>query len=832
MIKALMTCFFLVFSIQINAQLWTSMIDQQENYYDIVKEADRYFAQEGKNDKRGYKAFRRWEEQMSYKVGRTGVLRNFSALNYSVYKKLKKADSRSTHGTWTEVGPFNYTDTTSSQGGIGRVNRLTIDPANAYILWAGTPAGGLWKSTNGGSTWTPYSAGLGPTGMSGVVIDHTNSNIMYMLTGDGERAYSSSIGVLKSTDGGASWGPTGLAFDYEYTETDFWSAPERLYKIIMHPTNPLILYVCGLGGVWKTSNGGSTFAKIYTGVVYDIEFSPDDPEVVYGGGFSSVFKKHPTADTFWPIVYSQDSSFRVEITVSPDDPSAVYALFSHSVKGFGGVVKSDDYGNTGSWTVMSTTPNILSGHGSGADSAHQVYSGNFELLADPDNASILYAAGINLWKSSDSGATWTRKTFWDKADPAPYVHADFIDLIFRDGTLYAVNDGGIYKTSDGADTWLEITSGLSIATFYQIDVQSNKYVGGTQDNGTFSGSVSDPLGVHDYGGDGFGAAYQTTNTNIRYISSQSYIHRIELDDFDNVSPFGLTGNKYWNTRIHMHTAIPEDVFVSSDRQLNLGTGDGDSFSWDSLRTASILTDNIRNYVQGEDNADIMYVTSKTLVIKTENVNANPPTWLPLNITYITEAQPADVEVDPMDAERVWITLDGYEAGEKVYYSYNGGSNWENISGSLPNIPIYSILYQPGSNDGLYIGTELGIYYRNADMSDWIYFSNGLPFTQINDLDTDGSYLYAGTFGRGIWRSSLYSSCPPVLTLTPENDPSTPYTIGKQIMHASNYIHSTRIIQGGIGTEVYYNAGSYIDLKDGFWGKQGNFLNVKVEGCPD
>ena len=74
MIKALMTCFFLVFSIQMNAQLWTSMIDQQENYYDIVKEADRYFAQEGKNDKRGYKAFRRWEEQMSYKVGRTGKI--------------------------------------------------------------------------------------------------------------------------------------------------------------------------------------------------------------------------------------------------------------------------------------------------------------------------------------------------------------------------------------------------------------------------------------------------------------------------------------------------------------------------------------------------------------------------------------------------------------------------------------------------------------------------------------------------------------------------------------------------------------------------------------
>ena len=147
------------------------------------------------------------------------------------------------------------------------------------------------------------------------------------------------------------------------------------------------------------------------------------------------------------------------------------------------------------------------------------------------------------------------------------------------------------------------------------------------------------------------------------------------------------------------------------------------------------------------------------------------------------------------------------------------------------MPIRCIGYQPGSNDGIYIGTEIGVYYTNAAIPDWIYFSNHFPNVVVRDIEISSTHVFAGTWGRGIWRSELYSSCQTDLVLTPANDPSNPLSIGEQHYSASHSITSTREVTGGFA-DITYSAGNFIDLKPGFLAEKNNFIIAKPDGCPD
>ncbi|MDX1406505.1 MAG: hypothetical protein R3330_00180, partial [Saprospiraceae bacterium] len=140
-------------------------------------------------------------------------------------------------------------------------------------------------------------------------------------------------------------------------------------------------------------------------------------------------------------------------------------------------------------------------------------------------------------------------------------------------------------------------------------------------------------------------------------------------------------------------------------------------------------------------------------------------------------------------------------------------------------------YHPGSDDDIYIGTEIGVFFKDASLgiADWLYFSTYLPNTMVNDLVIEDGYVYAGTFGRGMWRSPVYS-CPGTLSLTPANDPNTG-SIGQREFNAVLSITSSRVIQGNTA-DVKYGAGDHIDLVPGFWAKSGNALEAKVEGCPN
>jgi hypothetical protein len=234
---------------------------------------------------------------------------------------------------------------------------------------------------------------------------------------------------------------------------------------------------------------------------------------------------------------------------------------------------------------------------------------------------------------------------------------------------------------------------------------------------------------------------------------------------------------------------------------------------------------------GTSNTNRLYASYLSTINMSTNAGTswtNVSAGLPgITISYIT--------VNPDNSAEVYVTLSGYTAGQKVYRSLNGGSTWTNISGSLPNVPANCIVYQDNNYspaEALYVGTDIGVFYRDANHSDWIPFRNGLPTVPVFDLEINytSSRLTAGTYGRGLWRSELYTSCPGWYYLVPANDPSNPNFTGFQFYESSDSIMSSRTITGGLGTDVTYKANNYIRLTTGFHARENNLFQAKLGPC--
>jgi len=837
----ILICFAFLPALLIGQENWSNIITQDKPYSQILNECESYFSalghgngkNESESDESEYNQYRRWKQVMDSRAMPNEKLKNYAAIHTDAYfrSRLAAGKNRSTTGDWENIGPFDqYGSDTWSGGGMGRVICTGFHPTNNNIFWVGTASGGLWKTTDGGLNWTPICDALASIGITSIVVHPTNPNIMYILTGDGNASDCASVGIFKTIDGGLSWMPTGLNF----------SASEKLYgyKLIMHPTNPEVLFV-GFrnNGMYRTANGGATFVQEIQAdtTVWDIEFIPGDPNQILASTNMGLMRSINGGLTW---IVDNDPSFptsfeRMAVAISPSQPGNVYVIFGGdtNVNGtFRGCFKSTDYG--GSFQMQSNTPNILGGATDGNNGTDQAWR-DLSIIVDPLNDSRLYAGGVNVWKSEDSGLTWGRETWWThNFEPLdPFVHADQQCFYWQGTTLFTNNDGGVFKSTDYGNDWTDLSSGLGIGQFYQIDILNNEYIGGLQDNGTMEGTMNNIQSHEILGGDGFGCVWHTGDNSIKYLSVQDAIIRRQ---FGSNIYIWEESNAFWYVQIEMHTTNPDYFFINSSNNLFRGHQNGPiwNFEWEDLNTSTALGSGIRAFSQCTSNPEVMYVISYNDIIKTENLSASTPAWETLPNPILDSANVCEIVVDPNNANRVWIAADKYKAGVKIFYSDNGGDTWLNISGSIENVPVRSIAYATGANAGLYVGTEIGMYFKGDAMTDWVPFANFLPNTMVMDIVISGGYVYAGTHGRGIWRSHLYTPCPTTLTLTQANDPSNPPSIGTQWYFVSNTISSSRIIPGTIGNEIYYISGIKTDLLPGFRGEAGSFVEIKVDGCPD
>lgn len=745
----------LCLSVSLFSQAWITNIEKKNpSFFDIRDAFYRHIKGKNLKDVNGWKQFKRWEWFWQSRVDAKGY---FDAMKLWEAIKEKKQRFRiagqSVSSNWTELGPVQVPGANISIGvaGLGRINCITFDPNNLNIIWVGSPSGGLWKSTNGGSTWSTSTDNLPNIGISWIVIDPNNTNIMYLATGDGDAGDTYCIGVLKSTDGGNNWNTTGL----QPGVSSYW----RMRKLLMHPTNSNTLLAAVNLGIYKTTNGGTSWTNKKSGDFKDIEVNPSNPSIWYAAAYrDGIYKSIDSGDTWNKLTNGLPTSgfARMEIAISNSSPSTLYAVYCDDIDyKFYGLYRSTDSGST--WTLQSNTPNILGYDYLGNDTrGFGWYTLTIEV--NPTNPNEVYVGTINIWKSTDGGAAWNCIAHWYGGGGIAPVHADTHYLAFKPGSdsvLICGNDGGFYKSQDSGATWTDLSNGLAIHQIYRQGCSAQfagKVIIGCQDNGTElldSGSW-----YYVYGGDGMECAIDPRDSNTMYCE---YINGDIQRSVDNgqtwtsISP-GVIGDGAWVTPYLLDPNDNNTLYFGTS-YVYKSTNQGSSWSTISNYLSS---DKLRSLAVAPSNSNYIYAADQYTIFKTSDSGAN---WTTLQGGGVPTFPITYIAVHPDNPNTLWVTRGGYTSGKKVYYSTNGGQNWSNISGSLPNIPVNCVVVDstsPNTDKPVYVGTDLEVYYSRDGKGNWQAFDTGLPNVIVNELEihTATKRIRAATYGRGLWESLL------------------------------------------------------------------------------
>ncbi len=741
-------------SLLVSAQIWEENLLKINNTPTLSQKLEAFENYRAKNPYtkgNGYKPYAREIDFINERVSDKSLF-NPNAL-YIEWKKQKdnyKNAEKNSSANWVSLGPINTPINLSNnkKRGNGRVNCITFDPVDANIIWIGSPAGGLWKSIDGGSNWTTNTDDLPVIGVSHIAIDPNNNQIMYIVTGDAYATDTYSIGVLKSTDSGNTWNTTGLSYTANQTQT--------VNKVIINPNFTDSLYAITNSNILISSDAGVSWQTVGSvGRWRDIELKPNNSNVIYAAkqssGGSNIYRSIDGGAN-WSIINNGiiGNRYRPLIAVTSDNPEVVYALFSASDNSYHGLYKSSNAGD--SWTMQSNSPNILGRNADGTSTGGQAWY-DLSLGVANNNEDLVYVGGINLWRSDNSGVNWDVDGSSGSGNYS-YMHVDQHAFEFNPHTnvAYAGNDGGLYKYIDNLNKWVDISDGLVISQFYNLGLSKsnpNRVVAGAQDNGTemLTNTTWDAI----MEGDGMECAIDHYVDDIIYAEYQYGGLRKSVDGGNNwqdIKPVNYDGG--WNTPYEMHPTNQFLIVIGYDEVYR---SEDAGISWDSISYNVSNGQSLRSIALAESDENYIYAASYTNIKMTKNSGT---TWSNIKIG-LPNYNITDIAVSRNNADRAWVSFSDYNNTHKIYETNNAGASWTNISGNnLPSLPVNCIAHQGGTNDDLYIGTDVGVYYKNNNMTDWIPYNNGLPNVIIKELEIhyDEGTISAATYGRGLWKSPL------------------------------------------------------------------------------
>jgi len=771
-------------------------LNSNSTFFDIQNAMNEYWSSQGVNNGYvlkngveskvpGWKLYKRWEYYWEQRVNqKTGKFPNTTSEDE--IKRFLKNPEISREGSDYAESWVNLGTNTSTGGyaGLGRINCIAFHPTDVNTYWVGSPSGGIWKTTNGGTNWTILNNNMSVLGVSAIVIpsDYATTNTIYIATGDrdggsmwslsgGQSADNASIGIYKSTDGGINWFATG----FTYNTSDL----KLVYSLVIHPSDNSILFASTSDGIYKTTNGGTSWTLKTANRWCDIEFKPGDPTIMYASssGYTSTYINRSTnSGENWSFFSVATSGRRGEIAVTASNPSIVYLLSANSSGGVYGIYKSTDSGASFS-VVNPGSPSGMLGYytdGSGGSGGQGSY--DLCIAVKPDNANIVYIGGITTWKSTNGGVNFTSNTCWTSHPSYNFsgiqeVHADKHALVYQNSsTLFEGNDGGIYKTTNDGGNWTDLSNGLIISQLYRIGVSqtsSNTIITGLQDNGSKlfnSGSWSDVTG-----GDGMECIVDYTTTTYMYAT---YVRGVIYRSADGGVSFPTTisanipGGQptgHWVTPYVIDQLSSSTLYAGFDKVWKT-TNRGNS--WASASQVLSSSAKLRSLAVAPSNSNYLYAADQTNMWRT--TDGGTSSWTAITLPSITDYI-TYIAIKNTDPNTLWFTCGGFTSGNKVFESTDGGANWTNISTGLPNIPVMCIVQHKSATDRnvLFIGTDVGVYVKNGSDS-WVSYNNGLPNVVVTELEiyynASGNKLRAGTFGRGLWETDIESSLPVEMNL--------------------------------------------------------------------
>jgi photosystem II stability/assembly factor-like uncharacterized protein len=699
----------------------------------------------------------------------------------------------------------------------GRISDVAIHPENENIWYVAVSSGGVWKTLNSGTTWTPIFDAQSSYSTGCITLDPNNPEVVWVGTGEnvGGRHLGYGDGIYKSNDGGKSWKNMGL------------KKSERISKIIIHPDDSNIMWVAAQGPLWskggerglyKSTDGGKNWKKtlgddVWTGVT-DIIIDPRDPDRMYaatwqrhrtvaaymgGGPGSGIHKSVDGGETWEELTDGLPSSWmgKIGLAISPQNPDILYAAIELDRR-TGGVYRSANRGAT--WEKRSDAV-------AGATGPHYYQ----ELYASPHHFEKLYLVDSNMQISDDGGKSFYRMNEDNK-------HGDNHSVAFRkDDPDYLLigTDGGLYESFDLTKTWKYVEN-LPVTQFYKIAVDDaepfyNVY-GGTQDNSTQGGpSRTDNMqGIQNsnwkvvLNWDGHQPATEPGNPDIIYAERQEgNLSRIDMTtgEVTDIQPQPGPGepNERFNwdapilvsphspTRLYFAsyrvwksddrgnnwTAISSDLTRSEERiELPImgGTQPWDA-PWDMLAMSNYNT--ITSLAESPKQAGLIYAgTDDGLIQVTEDGGNN---WRAIEVGSLPGAPATafvnDIKADLFDVNTVCVALDNHKYGDfnpYLYKSTDKGRSWRSVSSNIPNRTLVWRLVQDHENPQLlFAATEFGIYFTVNGGTKWNKLKGGVPTISFRDLAIQRreNDLVAASFGRGIFILDDYS---PLRTVTDEN----------------------------------------------------------------
>ncbi len=814
-----------------------SNVTDASNFYNIQKSFNEEWNGKEYKKGQGYKPFKRWEYFWKYRVDENGKFPD-AFKSYKSYlnflKKKNKDNFLSEKGEWKEVGP-NVIPTNKlsySSSGVGRINVVRINPNNNNEIWVGSANGGVWKSSNKGTSWRKMGwTDIMSIGVSDIAISPSNPKTIYVATGDKNGHFqedSYSIGLMKSEDGGETWTVIGMKSNL--------SASLLITKIRIDPSNADIVIIATSKGIYKSTDGGITWENKQNGLFKEMEHNPGNFNILYAvtGGFYSYngdasFYKSTDAGETWKRIILNSNVNRFEIAVSPANPNYVYIIGALKSSGsFAGLWRSQNSGDN--FELMSSAPNILSIEADGDGTGGQGFY-DLAIEANPINVDELYIGGIHIWKSKNDGRTWELMTHWTGGYDKPYVHADQHYLLFNKNNLdlYSANDGGLYVSSNNGVSWKDISSGLGIAQFYRISVGNipdEMITGGTQDNGTHLFSEGQWYNVN--GGDGMETHINPENPKIVFCTSQyGSIFRSTNGgmNFRSILSPSYFSNEYgeWVTPFELNPKKPTTILVGY-RDVYKSVNNGSN--WLEISNFN-FTDPIDLIAYAPSDTNYIYIVQGTSIYGTQN---GGQTWQTIGAA---SGLIRDIKVDYDDPKRFWIVVSSFKQNEQVFEYYEQNST--NISYDLPAIPANTIINIKNSSGKLVIGTDIGIYFKNPAENSWNVFGTNMPPVIITDLDVNYSTgkIYAGTFGRGIWVNEIFACQISAPKITVKGDLEFCYGDSVQLSLIGDFANFKWSNEDTNQTITIYSSGSYyatVTDKDGC-SARSEVINVSMKQVP-
>ncbi len=709
---------------------------------------------------------------------------------FDEHVKLKK-ESPFRNLKWRSIGPI---------AGSGRITDIAVPKGKPYTIYASAGSGGVWKTTNNGTTWEPIWDDAPSNAVGDIAVSDSDPNIIWVGAGENNCRWwtYSGTGVYKSTDAGKTWTHMGL------------SDTHTTGRIVIDPKNPDIVYVGAMGhihtrnkerGLFKTTDGGKTWKKVLyiddkTGVI-DLVMDPSDRSILYAAAWQRVRKpwkiteygkgsglyKSTDAGETWKKLengfLTGEFIGRIGLAVAASNPNIVYALvdnyndmtdkrtlerakrYSRALKLIvgGEVYRSDNKGE--SWRKVNEDDIADLNY------IHINYGYYFgEIRVSPDNENEIYLLGAPLFHSTDGGKTYERISY-------PTLHGDHQAMWIdpeNPNHIIGGNDGGLNFSYDRGKTWVDIE--MPLGQFYSVAVDMDEpfnVYGSLQDNMSWYGPVTSVPGITERwkrfpGGERSSVVFDFSDYKTIYTTAG--LNRIDRRSWSakNIEPRNIQVElrKNWFPRLIVSPHNPQILYFGTQMLLmSLDRGD----HWHAI-SPDLSNNNPQRYgtvhIQHSTIISISESPFKFGLIYTGTDDGNVQVTKNGGITWekIMKGLPADrwisrIVASQYDESTVYVTLNGLRNDDftaHIYKSTDYGKTWENIKNNLPCGPINVIKEDPKKENIIYVGTDIGVYVSLDKGKSWDSLCSNLPTTIVNDLVVHprDNMLVIGTHGRSAY----------------------------------------------------------------------------------